>query len=246
MADKIDGGNVVSYQTSAHLYDAHLDLDYSAGAQRAVAAAKAKGMEPSTILDLGCGTGCLLEHLQNDYVCHGLDLSPAMLEVAANRTQNVAFHEASMVDFSIDARFDLVVSTFGSIAFVRTLENLQTALECTVRHMNPGGVLLAEPWYEPHQLWEGTLQHDLTEGEDYTVSSLYLVEREGDCAVYRVHYLIGTSEGVEHVEDIEILGLWTREQYLETFRAAGLQVEWSDEGLLPAHPRGMYVAVLPR
>jgi hypothetical protein len=53
------------------------------------------------------------------------------------------------------------------------------------------------------------------------------------------HYLIATSESVEHVQELHELALFTREEYEEAFRAAGLSVTFDPEGLMG---RGLYVA----
>ena len=52
-------------------------------------------------------------------------------------------------------------------------------------------------------------------------------------------YLVGTPERVEHFTERHDLGLFTREEQLAAFRAAGLEVEHDVEGLMG---RGLYIA----
>ena len=61
---------------------------------------------------------------------------------------------------------------------------------------------------------------------------------EGRLAVMDMHHLLGGPEAVEHfVERVE-LALYTHEEYLEAFRAAGLRPEHDAEGLMG---RGLYL-----
>jgi ubiquinone/menaquinone biosynthesis C-methylase UbiE len=69
--------------------------------------------EGMSILDVGCGTGTHLE-LYQGYNCHlyGLDLSPAMLEVARGRLGNTAqldLGDATSMPYE-DDKFDLVIA----------------------------------------------------------------------------------------------------------------------------------------
>ena len=67
------------------------------------------------ILDVGCGTGADLElyHRAGCHI-HGVDLSPAMLEVARRKfSESAEFHlcDAAGMPFE-DGYFDLVLSTY--------------------------------------------------------------------------------------------------------------------------------------
>jgi hypothetical protein len=56
--------------------------------------------------------------------------------------------------------------------------------------------------------------------------------------VINFHYLVATPEGVQHFTELHELGLYTKEEYLEAFRAAGLATTYETDGLIG---RGMYV-----
>jgi glycosyltransferase involved in cell wall biosynthesis/SAM-dependent methyltransferase len=64
----------------------------------------------SSVLELGCATGNLLAALRPSRGL-GLDLSPAMLEVAAANHPGLEFSVADVEDFRLDEKFDFVVAS---------------------------------------------------------------------------------------------------------------------------------------
>ena len=54
--------------------------------------------------------------------------------------------------------------------------------------------------------------------------------------------LVLTDDGAEHFSEHHEAGLFTRRQMREAFEAAGLSVEYDEEGLIG---RGLYVATRP-
>jgi len=62
----------------------------------------------------------------------------------------------------------------------------------------------------------------------------------GRLSVMDMHHLVATPKRVEHfVERLE-LGLFTKDEYLEAFRQARLEVTHDEEGLMG---RGLYLGV---
>lgn len=98
--------------------------------------------EPANVLDLGCGTGRLLERLATqfpDLRGTGLDLSPKMLRVArlSNRHHPRLIYiegKAESLPFG-EGQFDAV---FNTISFLHYLEPQQVLSEVT-RVLKPGG-----------------------------------------------------------------------------------------------------------
>lgn len=56
------------------------------------------------------------------------------------------------------------------------------------------------------------------------------------------HYLVGTGDGIEHFTEDHEVGMFTHQQYVEAFRAAGVEPEHESEGPMG---RGLYVGVRP-
>ena len=65
-------------------------------------------------------------------------------------------------------------------------------------------------------------------------------QRDGDVSIVDFQYLVGTPDAVEHFSERHELGLFTVDQHLDAFRAAGLEAEHDPEGPMG---RGLYVAI---
>lgn len=61
-------------------------------------------------------------------------------------------------------------------------------------------------------------------------------------SVFRLHYLVGTPDGVEYMTELNEFGLFTHAEYLAAFRKAGLKVTYDCKGLIG---RGLYIGVRP-
>jgi SAM-dependent methyltransferase len=96
--------------------------------------------EGRDVLEVGCGTGLILERLAKiASQARGVDLSAGMLEKARARGLNVVQGSATELPFP-DASFDVACS-FKVLAHV---PDLQQALSEMARVVRPGGVIIAE------------------------------------------------------------------------------------------------------
>ena len=228
------------FTESAAFYDLIYGfVDYEGAVRRIEATLAREAPDAETLLDVACGTGRHLELLRERYRVEGLDINPVLLATARDRCPGVEFHEADMVDFSLEHRFDTITCLFSSIGYVRTEERMRAATLAMRRHLNPGGVLLVEPWFTPEAYWTGTITANQVDEQDLKIAWMYTSEREGSLSVLDIHYLIGRPTGIECVRERQELGLFTEEQHLDAFRAAGLEARFESGG---PHGRGLYVA----
>ena len=229
------------FSRSARLYDAiYASLrDYPHQAAELDRLIQERRPGARTLLDVACGTGAHLEHLSGRYEVEGLDLDPEMLAVARERLPQARFHEADMADFDLGRRFDAVVCMFSSIGYVRTEARLRAAVAAMARHLEPGGVLIVEPWLAPDAWHDGHVGGVFVDEPGLKIARVNVAERRGDLSIVDFHYLVATPAGVEHFTELHELGLFTLDQHLEAFRAAGLAVEHDPEG---PWGRGLYLA----
>ncbi len=85
--------------------------------------------EGSTVLELGCGTGDLLNAVQPG-VGYGIDFSEGMIEKAKNKYPGLSFYHADAENFKCDIHFDYVImsdllsSLWDIQEVIRNLRNL--------------------------------------------------------------------------------------------------------------------------
>jgi ubiquinone/menaquinone biosynthesis C-methylase UbiE len=98
------------------------------------------------VLEVACGTGRVaiqLAKLGGDVV--GLDLSPAMLALAREKSaavKNVRWIQADMTSFDLGEAFGLVIIPAHSFQFMLTPADQLSCLESISRHLAPGGSIV--------------------------------------------------------------------------------------------------------
>lgn len=228
------------FSRSARIYDAVYAgiRDYPREARELDRLIRERRPGARTLLDVACGTGAHLEHLKG-YQVEGVDLDPEMLTVARERLPDVTFHEADMMSFDLGRSFDAVVCMSSSIGYARTEEGLRSAIASMARHLEPRGVLVVEPWLTPEVWADPHVAAVFVDEPELKIARINVSERTGSLSAFEFEYLVGTPDGVEHFTERHELGLFTVEQYLNAFRAAGLEAGHDPEGPMG---RGLYVA----
>ena len=148
-----------------------------------------------------------------------------------------------MLDFELGRRFDAVTCMFSSIGYVDGVEELRRALVAMARHLEPGGVLVVEPWLSPDRIQLPHVGAVFVDEPELKIARINAVEVEGSRSILELHYLVGRPDGVEHFTERHELSLFEDEEMLSAFRTAGLAVEHDPEG--GPMGRGLYVGVAP-
>ncbi len=236
------------FRKSATFYDALYNTkgkDYAHEVQRLKHLIQQhKCCSGNALLDVACGTGGHIHFLRKPYSVEGLDIDPGMLENARKQYPDIAFHQADMVDFDLNRQFDIITCLFSSIGFVKTVDRLMRTVDNFAKHLYPGGVLIVEPWLTPEVYRPGTIHADFVDEPELKIARMNISELEGRASVVKMHYQVGTPQGIEHYCKRLEMGLFTHEEYLEAFHASGLKVVYDSKGLIG---RGLYIGVrLPK
>jgi SAM-dependent methyltransferase len=97
------------------------------------------------ILELGCGTGKLSIPLaEAGFSVAGLDNSPALLQFAASKNDDVQWIEGDMRSFSLDERFALIMLASNNLGHLHTPEDFEGCISSVKRHLQPGGVFIID------------------------------------------------------------------------------------------------------
>jgi len=231
------------FTRSADLYDAvYAFKDYAQEAERVHELIEERRPGARTLLDVACGTGKHLEQLRRWYDVTGVDLDPNLLAVARERLPDVPLHENDMRSFDLGRRFDAVTCLFSSIGYASDEAGLRAAIAAMAAHLEPGGVLVVEPWLEPNDWIEGRPHVLVVDEPELKIARMNVSSREGRLAIMHFHYLVGTPEGVRHLEERHEAALFTDAEYRAAFAAAGLAVDRDEHGLIG---RGLYLATAP-
>ena len=215
------------FEKSAHLYDlAYSFKDYAGESTWVRNAIQTRVPQARSLLDVACGTGKHLEHLRAEFDCQGLDLNPDFVELAQQRT-GLRVHRASMDSFDIDARFDAVVCLFSSIGYTGDLPG---AIGSMARHLNPGGVLIVEPWLRPDQWVAGHVQVLDQEADGVRLVRMTMSRVEGSQSILEMHYLVSSPSAIEHLVESHRLTLFSLAEYESAFLVSDLTFEFDQGG----------------
>lgn len=192
-----------------------------------------------SLLDVGAGTGaharCLIDR---GFAVDGVDVEPAFVDIARTKCPEGTFVVGDMTTLDLPGRYDVVTCLFSAIGYVRTEPALREAVRRMGRHLNDGGVLLVEPWFEPGQLEHGRVMAITGEADGVTVCRVSRTVVDGPLSRLEFEYIIGTADGLERRSEVHELGLFTQTQMEDAFAAAGLAVQREPEAW---DARGIYV-----
>lgn len=147
-------------------------------------------------LDVGCGTGRLLI----DYVAQGIDIdgvdnSPEMLAICRAKARAAglepALYEQTMETLDLPRRYRTILVPSSSLQLVVDPDTARRAMDNLVRHLEPGGVLVASFM----TLWR--------EGDDLYSEWEHTADREDGNQVRRVaRSWFNPQSGCETTEDV--------------------------------------------
>lgn len=236
----------VPYRLSARMYDrVYAWKDYRREARRIRELVRRYGPPTArTLLDVACGTGSHLQHLQRWYRVTGLDASREMLREARRKLPEIRFVRGKMQDFRLTERFDVITCLFSAIGHVASRADLRRTLANFYDHLNPGGVVIVEPWLTPSEYRAGSVHLGTYGTPDRPIVRMDLAEQRGSRSVMDMHYLAAEDGRVYHWVERHDLALFDRSIQLAAFRAAGFKVRHLASRFTTT--RGLYLGIKPR
>jgi SAM-dependent methyltransferase len=148
------------------------------------------------------------------------------VDLAQQRT-GIRVHRASIDLFHIDQKFDAVVCLFSSIGYT---SDLPGAIGSMARHLNPGGVLVVEPWLRPDQWVAGHMQVSNQEADGLHLVRMTTSRVDESQCILEMHYLVGSPSGIEHLIETHRLTLFSLAEYESAFLSSDLTFEFDLDG----------------
>ena len=231
------------FTESAELYDAiyFTFKDYALEAADIARHIRAEHPDARTVLDVACGTGehARLLAIDHDFTVDGVDLNREFLRLARLKHPAGHFYEADMRELDLPDRYDAVICMFSSIGYVKTLPELERTLRAFRKHVAPGGIVIVEPWFPPGVLTSGHHSTRSAEANGVRVERDATTEVEGRMSYIRFDYTIHEGDRVRRTTELHELGVFTVEETLEAFSAAGLTARHEAPS---ERNRGLYIA----
>jgi SAM-dependent methyltransferase len=121
------------------------ETEYAGYCEHVVGLFRAHAQRPiESVLVISCGSGKNVFNLKRHFRVTGLDLSPVMLELAAELNPECEFVEGDMCDFELGRTFDAILLDDG-VSHMTHRADLAAAFRTAFRHLNPGGVMVVTP-----------------------------------------------------------------------------------------------------
>ena len=193
-------------------------------------------IEVKSLLHLGCGAGGNDFIFKKHYQVTGVDISEKMLEIAEDLNPEATYHHGDMRTMELGLLFDAVVVP-ESIDYMRTENDLYSAIMTAEKHLKPGGIFIVvaniverfrqnnfvysssredieitlfENNYIPaHCKTTDGANHEATYEETYESTLVYLIRRKGILEIYT---------------DRHILGLFKLKTWLRLLKRAGFNI----------------------
>lgn len=128
------------------------------------------GKTNGRVLEIGVGTGRLFEHaLRSGADIYGIDISESMLDILCKKIPAEQHHRIScqnIINFSFNAKFDLIVAPFRVLMHLTEKEDQLKALNNVRKHLNRNGRFIFDVFVpDLNQIIEGIDNRMDFEGE---------------------------------------------------------------------------------
>jgi SAM-dependent methyltransferase len=215
------------FETISTYYDALYvnDKEYSLEADKVKELLTKHGIHSQAdLLVLACGTGGHIPYLKDAFNVSGLDLSKDMLALARKKFPDSRFHLGNLIDFELETEYDAMICLYGSIGFVKTLDNLRAAMKRIAAHLRPDGLSLITPWSTVED-FKDVIVVDAADNPDLKIARMEQVRlKEPTIVEVTFHHLIGNNNDVTYHKQSMEIGLFSRQEYLSAMTDAGLKV----------------------
>ncbi len=198
--------------------------------------------QTKTLLDVGCGTGEHMKHLASDFKCTGIDINKGMIKIAKSKVPKAEFKVADMTDFSWKDKFDVIISLFSAVGYLKDFDSLVKTFGNMRRHLNDEGLVIIEPWVFKEDFKKGHVSLDTIQDEKLKFARMAASRITGSRWIIAMHYLVGREGKVNYFKETHTMLAIGYSDYIEAFKRAGFRNARYVTEKLWKNCRGLFVA----
>lgn len=203
---------------------------------------KYKKSDGKELLEVGCGTGNHLRYLKSSFFCTGVDINQGVLNIAKRKIKRVIFKKEDMLTLNLNKKFDVVISLFSSIGYVKTYANLRRTIKNFGSHLKKGGIVIIEPWFNKSNFKPGVPGMTTYDSKYVKIARVNNSNVKNNISVLDMHYLIGEKgKPIRYFSDRHELGLFDIGKTLEFIKQAGFKPKFLKNGLMK--DRGLFIGI---
>ena len=200
------------FEEYARFYDDfYKEKDYAKEVDYVVSlAGKVAKTIPTSVLDMGCGTGKhIVPFVRKGLKAAGFDFSATMVGYAQKNLERegirASINQGDARTYRDGKKYDLVVSMFAVLGYLTTNEDFLKGLETARAHMHSDSTFIFDVWFGPavlRQLPETRVQEFKTEGLKTIRIAKPLIDvvRQSVTVEYHIMKLDGTAIVQEAIE----------------------------------------------
>jgi SAM-dependent methyltransferase len=185
----------------------------------------ASNRTPRTLLELGCGGGCLASRYKRRFKATLTDISAEILAQSKAINPECEHILGDMRTLRLDRTFDAVL-VHDAVMYMTTERDLRLAIETAFVHTRPGGVALFAPDAMRETFTQRT-DHGGNDGDGRAVRYLeWAWDPDPTDTTFTTEFVIVLHENgqpTRTILDQHVVGLFSRTQWLEWLTEAGFQ-----------------------
>lgn len=219
---------MLQYKEFASIYDKLMwDIDYQQWYKYITRILKKYDIKEKRLLEMACGTGSMTKFFSEDmYDITCFDISEEMLVVAyekLRKCKNVQILNQDMRNFSLNKKFDIVLSLCDSINYITEKEDLMNVFNNVYKHLDEDGIFIFDinSYFKISNIIGNNTFINDEEDVFYTWQSFF--DKEDSLGYYDLTFFIYNGSLYERIDEEHIQRAYTTEEIMELLDKSGFK-----------------------